>query len=283
VIGEKAVITDPSSATIALVNDAIAAARDASNTRIDAMDKAQALFHDDMTRVPTAVDRQIAQLKELVEARLAVLVAADEASTAQRIILAAEINRAFEHLRALHGEKFSAIEDSIMVFKETVNGRFELGDVQTEKAARDVKSAVDAAFAAAKEAVGEQNKSNALSITKSELAFTKQIDQLGLTVAANGKNTDDKIDAIKKNSDDKLEDLKERIAAMESRTAVSDPATQSALSQVSAMVASLAAARDRGDGAKNQTQDNRAFIATGFGIVVAMIAIFGFLMDFKPH
>ena len=70
-------------------------------------------------------------------------------------------------------------------------------DVQTDKASRDVKSAVDAAFAAAKEAVGEQNKSNALSISKSEAAFVKQVDAIVEIVKNNTKTTDDKISDIK--------------------------------------------------------------------------------------
>jgi hypothetical protein len=109
---------------------------------------------------------------------------------------------------AILEEKIRALTEVVAVFKQTVNERFELGDVQTEKAARDVKSAVDAAFAAAKEAVGEQNKANSASITKSEVSFTKAVDQLSDTVKLNTKTTDDKID-----------DLKDRLVAMEGRGA----------------------------------------------------------------
>lgn len=35
--------------------------------RVDAMEKAQTLFHDDLVRVPTAVDKAVGQLKELHE------------------------------------------------------------------------------------------------------------------------------------------------------------------------------------------------------------------------
>ena len=46
-----------------------------------------------------------------------------------------------------------------------------------------IEVAVDAALQAAKEAVGEQNKSNALAIAKSEATFTKQIDQIGVLIS----------------------------------------------------------------------------------------------------
>ena len=60
--------------------------------------------------------------------------------------------------------------------------RFELVDRQTIKAAADVKSAVDAAFAAAAAGVSQQNEANFLASQKQELAFTKQIDQLTANV-----------------------------------------------------------------------------------------------------
>jgi len=75
-------------------------------------------------------------------------------------------------------------------------------DAQKETAAKDVKSAVDAAFAAAKEAVGEQNKSNALAITKSETSTMKQIDQIGVN-----------IEGLARSVNDKINDIKDRVAA----------------------------------------------------------------------
>jgi tetrahydromethanopterin S-methyltransferase subunit B len=69
-----------------------------------------------------------------------------------------------------------------------------------------VARASDSIIAAAKEAVGEQNKSSALAIAKSEAATTKQIDQVGsqLTVAAASLT-------------DKIDDTKERIGSIEAR------------------------------------------------------------------
>ena len=97
-----------------------------------------------------------------------------------------EASRRIDTLRVLHQEKF----DSIQV-------QFTERDTRTEQTSRDSKVAVDAALQAAKEAVGEQNKSSALAIAKSEASTTKQIDQQGLLIASSTQGLDDKIDDIK--------------------------------------------------------------------------------------
>lgn len=89
-------------------------------------------------------------------------------------------------LQFLHEEKFRSI-----------GSQFLERDTRTEQTSRDSKVAVDAALQAAKEAVGEQNKSNAMAIAKSEATFTKQIDQIGTLITTLQKGLDDKIDDIK--------------------------------------------------------------------------------------
>ena len=161
------------------------------------------------------VARAVLSLRELMETRLTGI---DERVTTAISMIVRHADTVVKQNTEITDEKIKALIDVVSVFKQTVNERFQLGDVQTEKAARDVKSAVDAAFAAAKEAVGEQNKSNALSIAKSETATAKQIDQLVENQRAAAQNTNDKVDALKKDVDDKNADLKDRLTAMESRT-----------------------------------------------------------------
>jgi hypothetical protein len=106
----------------------------------------------------------------------------DRAPTHIETAIAAAVGR----LQELHGEKF----DSIAIqFKER--------DIRTEQTSRDNKVAIDAALQAQKEAVGKQNESNSQAIAKSEAAFIKQIDQIGVLVATMGNATDDKISDIK--------------------------------------------------------------------------------------
>jgi hypothetical protein len=98
----------------------------------------------------------------------------------------AEVDRKIANLRVLHEEKFTSIQ---VQFAER--------DTRTEQSARDSKVAVDAALSAAKEAVGEQNKSSALAIAKSEAGTAKQIDQQALLIATATKALDEKIGDIK--------------------------------------------------------------------------------------
>jgi chromosome segregation ATPase len=70
-----------------------------------------------------------------------------------------DIQQAVGHLKELHNERF-----------ESVATQFKERDTRSERESRDNKVAVDAAFAAQKEAASEQNKSNTLAISKSEEA-----------------------------------------------------------------------------------------------------------------
>jgi hypothetical protein len=96
------------------------------------------------------------------------------------------IDEKIHSLKEVHEEKFASIQ---VQFRER--------DVRTEQSSKDSKVAVDAALQAAKEAVGEQNKSSALAIAKSEASTTKQIDQQGLLIQSTAKASDEKIDDIK--------------------------------------------------------------------------------------
>jgi hypothetical protein len=126
-------------------------------TRLDAMDKAVALFSTNLTRVPTDVDKQVGNLKELLS------------------------------------ERFNRVTTQF----EGIQLQFIERDVRTEKSAEDSKIAVDAALQAAKEAVGKQQESNSLAISKSEGATTKQLDQINVNLQTINAALNDKIDDVK--------------------------------------------------------------------------------------
>ena len=60
------------------------------------------------------------------------------------------------------------------------------------------------AFAAAKEAVAEQNKANLAANAKMELSFTKQVDAINTLIST-----------ISNSSDGKIDDLKARVGLLE--------------------------------------------------------------------
>ncbi len=93
---------------------------------------------------------------------------------------------AINQLKDLHAEKFRSIET-----------QFIERDTRTEQTSLNSKVAVDAALQAAKESVGEQNKSNSLANSKMEVSFTKQIDQIGTLITTSNKANDDKFSDIK--------------------------------------------------------------------------------------
>jgi hypothetical protein len=130
-------------------------------TRLTDMDKAIHLLQDNTDKLPAWVDEKIVALRNVHEQK-------------------------FTAMTDTHGEKFSSIQTQ---FRER--------DVRTEQSSKDSKVAVDAALQAAKEAVGEQNKSSALAIAKSETSTTKQIDQLAISIQQMTKAFDDKVVDVK--------------------------------------------------------------------------------------
>jgi cation transport regulator ChaB len=130
--------------------------------------------------------REISGLREIIEARLdgndKAIALLQTATDRQPEI----IDKAVRRLQELHQEKFQSIQT-----------QFTERDTRTDQTSKDSKVAVDAALQAAKEAVGEQNKSSALAIAKSEASTTKQIDQIGVLINTTSKATDEKINDIK--------------------------------------------------------------------------------------
>jgi ABC-type Fe2+-enterobactin transport system substrate-binding protein len=143
-----------------------------------------------MENPPTTaqLQREIQWLRELLEGRM------DSSDRAVELVQSI-VNKSptIAEIFAKHEQMFQNIQT-----------QFSERDTRTEQTSRDSKVAVDAALQAAKEAVGEQNKSSALAIAKSEAATTKQIDQIGVT-----------FQTMERALNDKVSDLKDRITARE--------------------------------------------------------------------
>lgn len=119
---------------------------DSFAVRLAAMDKAQALFETNLTRVPTEVDKAISHLKEL------------------------------------HDKKFNERFETVSERFQSVQTQFRERDVRVEESAKATSIAVGAALAAQEKSVAAQNDSFKESIEKSERAFEKNMDALRLTI-----------------------------------------------------------------------------------------------------
>ena len=115
-----------------------------------------------------------------------------------------EITREVNHLQSIMDERFASIETQ---FKER--------DTRAERESRDNKVAVDAAFAAQKEAASEQNKGNNLAIDKSEKATAE-------TIKTNQELAKSEINGLRKSGEDGKvrqtevdDDMKKRLGAVE--------------------------------------------------------------------
>lgn len=130
--------------------------------------------------------REIFSVREVIETRINSMDKAIELVKGIADRIPQLMEKAISQLQGLHEEKFSSIQTQ---FKER--------DTRSDQTSKDNKVAIDAALQAAKEAVGEQNKSSQLAIAKSEAATTKQIDAIVILIANGQKALDDKIDDIK--------------------------------------------------------------------------------------
>jgi hypothetical protein len=187
---------NPSQITQQAIDKAIDAAFQIIVARLDAQEKAQDLFQADLTRVPTTVDRQITALRELLEQRL---IGIEMDIKGMHRAIDDRDSKTKSQVDHLHALMLSKVEELSSVTTERFLGvaaQFSERDTRTDQRAGDTKLAVDAAFAAAKEATA-----------KIEAGFTKQIDAM-ISI----------IDTKTSNLAGGLGDLKESFTRLEARS-----------------------------------------------------------------
>jgi hypothetical protein len=124
------------------IKDASGTLEEKIETRLNAMDKAVTILHDDYTRVPTLLDRAVLNIRELVEEKIS-------------------------KLSEVSSERFSGIAQ-----------QFVERDKRTDQLTLASSTAIAAALQAQKEAAGETQKSSSLAIAKSEASTAESIRQL---------------------------------------------------------------------------------------------------------
>jgi hypothetical protein len=133
---------DPTRLTTQQLDRAIVDLRQEMLTRQEADEKAAALAHEDLVRVPTTVDKAISALREVVDAKR-------------------------DALREVMLEKFNGVDT-----------QFSERDKRAEQLTVASATAIAAALQAQKEAVNEQNKASSEAIDKSNKATAEAINQL---------------------------------------------------------------------------------------------------------
>jgi hypothetical protein len=163
--GDWRPIPDPTTLTTEQLRRELSALREILTARLDGMDRATELLSATVNRTPTQIQTEIAHVRELMTEKLGSLGGSAE-------------------------EKFRSIE---LQFQER--------DVRTTQAATASAQALAAALQAAKEAVFEQAQAAAKAAEKTELSFTKQIDQIQLQIKTIGDGFGDRLAELKERID----------------------------------------------------------------------------------
>ena len=233
----------------------VSALREILQARLDGMDRATVVLSDTVNRTPTAIQIAVGNLRELAEEKL------DSASrvSAERfeslVNRFAERDERFEATNATIDQKLIALSETFTEKFRSIGTQFIERDVRTEQAATASASALAAALQAAKEAVFEQAQAAAKAAEKTELSFSKQIDQIQLQIQTVAEGLGDKID-----------DLKGRIDRGEGQSAgVSDSAVSSHASATYAQTNDLARAAT--------TSRNVSVAIASLGLLVSVIVV----------
>jgi chromosome segregation ATPase len=159
------------------LSEQIAGVVRAYDTRLGAIDRATDKFEASLTRVPTDVDRQVAQVFALVSEQFR------------------KIETRLDGMAEMKAEQFAHIQK-----------QFEERDLRMQQQASASQAAVAAALQAAKEAVAEQAQSAATATQKAEATQVKAIEQQAALI----RQVTDANQA-------QIADIKDRITRMEGR------------------------------------------------------------------
>ena len=181
---------DPSRLTTDQLRRELSALREILTARLDAMDTATALLSETVNRTPTQIQTEIAHVRELMTEKLTTL----GGSATEKF---SSIDLQFHEIDRRYQQRF--VERDLR-FEEQSKGielQFAERDVRTSQAATASAQALAAALQAAKEAVFEQAQAAAKAAEKTELSFSKQIDQIQLQITTVAEGLGDKIDDLK--------------------------------------------------------------------------------------
>ena len=177
--GPNIPIPDPSKLTTELLRRELTNLRQIIEARLDGSDKATQLRLVTIEAMPDRIKEEVGHLETLQDAKFD--------NVKENLVRSNEIfELRIQSSSDVAAERFSAIA-----------GQFTERDTRTEQAAQESRISLDAALAAAKEAVSEQNKANALAIGKSEDATKERLDALALLMNTSVASLNDRISDVK--------------------------------------------------------------------------------------
>lgn len=179
-VGDLVPRPDPTARTVEQLATAITATKELFDARLEAMDKAILLVQQqaNATPAPHQVMAQVERLAAVVEERATALRSLSE----ERF---RALNQAFHELD--ERSKLNAAAQGEMVALRTTLFDEQIKSIHGRFAQDGI--AVSAALHAAKDAVAEQNRSNTIAISKSEVSVGEQVKQLNemIRTAAQGQ------------------------------------------------------------------------------------------------
>src|SRR5580704_582819 len=257
---------DPSVITSEAIDRRVDNAMAVINAELKGMEKAVAVFQDNLTRVPTQLDRAVEGLRDLLEARLVSIEKTQDAHSCNFKNQPEYLEKATKVVRELMEEKITAVLEKLetridamdkarevsvqnlsqmptfvrdqvahlQALHDTqfdgVQTQFTLLKQATEQLDLANKTAIAAALQAQKESAGETQKSSQAAIAKSETSTSEAIK--ALTASFNTA-----IAGIT----DRYNDLKGRMDRGEGKTSVSDPEMTVKLGLIQTQLAMLTA------------------------------------------
>ena len=289
-LGQKLVtalrsVSDPQALMQAIADRTAINLRNELTTKIEAMDKAVVLWHDDLVRVPTEVQKAVSAVREVLEQVIFKTRAEINADLGNKLAVGCgEIKKldayVSEHQKAVSlafDAQNDRLDNQVKIVMEMVSGRvatlaevseerfksiqiqFTLLKQATEQLDLANKTAIAAALQAQKESAGETQKSSQAAIAKSELSTSEAIKSLTTTfnVAIGGLT-------------DRYNDLKGRLDRGEGKSSQSDPA----IDRMNALLIELSNKSSEGAGHAAGISQSTGLLIAVAGLVVAAGILF---------